>query len=106
MVTMKHPTEPDCPVEAGGDCVVPTIGWRKFDTSIVVFIAGIIISLLLWAGGPNGVNSHFTSIDTVLVQHTKDDQSTEKRVDVLERKTDERLKSIDDKLDRLIERRR
>ena len=99
---------PDCPAEAGGECAMPQRrGWgidRSLNPVYIGALITVVVGLLVWAGGPNGVNAHFTAIDTTLIQHTKDDQSTEKRVDNLERKTDDRLKSIDEKLDRLIER--
>ena len=96
----------DCPVEAGEECVMPQRrGWgidRSINPVYIGLLATTIIGILLWAGGEKGVNAHFQAVDTTLTQHTKDDQNTEKRVDRLE----DRLKSIDEKLDRLIERRR
>ena len=95
----------DCPVEVGKDCVMPNNMWRKHDTALALFIAGIIISLLVWAGGPNGVNAHFSSLDAIIVQHEKKDNELHDAQEKLDRKTEDRLKSIDEKLDRLIERR-
>lgn len=82
-------------------------GWgidRSVNPIYIAALITVVISLLIWAGGPNGINAHFSSIDTTLLNHTETDKGTEKRVESLERKMDERLKSIDDKLDRLIER--
>ena len=96
----------DCPVEAGEPCVVPQREWRKVDSAIVVTIVGIVVSMLLWAGGPGGVNSHFSSLDTVIIQHEKEDKSLHEAQERYERRTEERQMRIEEKLDRLVERRR
>lgn len=83
-------------------------GWHTDKGLNPVYIGAlitIVISLLLWAGGPGGVNSHFSVLDTTVAQHTKDVQAVDKRVDSVEKRTDDQLKTINDKLDRLIERR-
>ena len=53
----------DCPVEVGEECVMPnrrTWGWdRSVNPVYLTALIGIVISLLLWAGGPGGVNTHF-----------------------------------------------
>jgi len=94
----------DCPVESGEECVMPQKTWRLFDSAFAVAVIGIVISLLLWAGGPGGVNSHFSSLDTVIIQHEKEDKSLHEAQERYERRTEERQKSIEEKLDRLIER--
>ena len=98
----------DCPVEAGEECVMPQRrGWgidRSINPVYVGVLATIMIGLLVWAGGPTGVNAHFQQLDTTIIQHEKEDRSLHESQDRLERRTEERQKSIEDKLDRLIER--
>lgn len=100
----------DCPVEAGEECVMPqrrTWGWdRSINPVYIGLLATLVVSLLLWAGGPGGVNAHFSQLDQVVVQQAKDDVTLDKKVDNNKQELETRLKSIDDKLDRLIERRR
>ena len=106
MTTGKHRFENlDCPVEAGEDCVMPP-KWRVHDTSFAVFIAGIILSLLLWAGGPSGVNSHFSSHDEAIKQNQKDIDFLRESDKQIRQETRDEVKAINEKLDRLIERRR
>ena len=100
----------DCPVEAGETCVMPDRRVWGLDKSVnpvyVTALVGLIVGILIWAGGPEGVNSHFSSLGTASVQQAKDIESVKGEVRDLKRDTKEDLKQINDKLDRLIERRR
>lgn len=98
MTTGQNPIEFDDPIERRG--------WhldRGINPAYIVPLITAILAGLAWAGT---VNSHVAVINTTLVQHANDDKATEKRVDALEKRTDDQLKSINDKLDRLIERRK
>ena len=80
-------------------------GWyldRGINPAYLVLLLSTILSCLYWAGN---VNERLGRQDVILTQHEKVDSATEKRVDVLERGVKEDLKAINDKLDRLIERR-
>ena len=79
-------------------------GWyldRGINPAYIIPLITAILAGLVWAGG---VNSHLAVTDTTLASHSQDDKATEKRVDNLEKRTDEGLKEINRKLDRLIER--
>ena len=82
-------------------------GWgidRGINPVYIGVLLTVIVSILAWAGGPGGVNSHFSSLDTVIIQHEKEDKSLHEAQERYERRTEERQKSIEEKLDRLIER--
>ncbi len=96
---------PDCPAEAGGECAMPQRrGWhldRGINPAYIIPLVGAILAGLAWAGE---VNRRDSVQDNTLLQHAQEDKNTEARVDKLERRTDDQLKAINDKLDRLIER--
>ena len=81
-----------------------------FDRSInPVYIGAfltLVLALLAWGGGPGGVNSHFSSLDAVVVQQAKDLELIRKENATLRQETRDEMRSMNDKLDRLIERRR
>ena len=94
------------PIETTEDVMADRRGWyldRGINPAYIVPLITAILAGLAWAGS---TNSHMAVVDTTLVQHAADDKATEKRVDSLERRTDDQLKAINEKLDRLIERRR
>ena len=93
-----------CPIEDQDPCPIPRTPWRKVDSALVVVVIGIILSLLAWGGGTGGVNSHFSQLDMIVKQHDKEVVSLREAQEKYERKSEERQKSIEDKLDRLIER--
>jgi len=99
----------DCPVEAGEECVMPQRRAWGIDRSInpvyVTALISIIIAMLVWAGGPSGVNAHFSTLDAAAVQQAKDIQTAKAEVKELKTDTKGDLERINAKLDRLIERR-
>lgn len=81
-------------------------GWyldKGINPAYLLALITSILAGLAWAGE---VNRRDAVQDATLTQHSIDDKATEKRVDVLDRRTDEQFKVINEKLDRLIERRR
>ena len=100
----------DCPVEAGEECVVPQRrgwGWdRSINPVYLTALLALIVSILLWAGGPGGVNSHFSTVDAALVQQAKDVENNKAQINSVKQDTRDDLRAINEKLDRLIERRR
>ena len=88
------------------DVAVDRRGWyldKGINPAYLVALITSILAGLAWAGD---VNRRDAVQDTTLMQHATDDKATEKRVDALDRRTDEQFRVINEKLDRLIERRR
>ena len=79
---------------------------RSINPIYVTALIGVIAGILVWAGGPYGVNSHFSTLDAAAIQQAKDIESTKKQIDTLRAETREDLKTIIEKLDRLNERHR
>ena len=79
---------------------------RSINPVYVGLLLTLLIGILAWAGGPGGVNPHFSTHDAALVQQAKDIELIRKENETFRRETLENQKSINEKLDRLIERRR
>lgn len=79
---------------------------RSINPVYVTALVGLLVGLLAWAGGPGGVNPHFSTLDAAAVQQAKDLDNTKKELTALRQETREDLKTIIEKLDRLNERKR
>ena len=101
---------PDSPAEACEECVLPHRRKFGFDYAInpiyIGAFATLLLALLAWGGGPSGVNSHLAAHDIDIAQGKRDIEALRESDRTIRQDTREDLKIINEKLDRLIERRR